>query len=105
MCPTEFMASRNRRALYCSTRCRKRRERVTRKYGIGAAEYRALLDAQVGACPICRGSLGENPHVDHDHATGKVRALLCSGCNVGLGQFRDNPAALRAAADYVEHHA
>lgn len=44
-------------------------------------------------CPIC---------VDHDHTTGKVRGLLCHGCNHGIGSLKDDPAMLRAAADYLE---
>jgi hypothetical protein len=43
-------------------------------------------------------------HVEHDHSTGAVRALLCSGCSGGLGQFEDDPADLRAAAEHVEEH-
>jgi hypothetical protein len=43
-------------------------------------------------------------HVDHCHQTGHVRALLCTGCNSGLGAFRDSPERLREAAAYIEHH-
>ena len=61
-----------------------------------------MLAAQDGLCAIC----GTAPaaHVDHDHETGAVRQLLCFHCNGGLGQFRDDPVVLRAAADYVERH-
>ena len=61
-----------------------------------------MLEAQGGMCAIC----GTAPaaHVDHDHETGAVRQLLCFNCNGGLGQFNNDPAALRAAADYVERH-
>lgn len=75
---------------------------LTRRYGITAAEADHKLALQGGLCAICRTALAE--HVDHDHATGAVRALLCFNCNGGLGQFKDDPSVLRAAAEYVEFH-
>jgi hypothetical protein len=73
---------------------------LKRRYGITAAEYDALLADQDGLCAVCR----ERPaaHVDHDHAFGQVRGLLCSCCNQGLGNFRDDREHLRAAVDYLE---
>jgi hypothetical protein len=76
---------------------------LTRRYGITAAEAEHMLRQQGGLCDICRAVPAA--HVDHDHATGKVRALLCFNCNGGLGQFRDDPDVLAAAADYVRFHA
>jgi Recombination endonuclease VII len=75
---------------------------LTRRYGITAEEADFLLERQEGLCAICLSAPAG--HVDHDHGTGVVRALLCFNCNGGLGQFRDDPAVLRAAADYVEEH-
>ncbi|MDP5183311.1 endonuclease VII domain-containing protein [Blastococcus sp. BMG 814] len=75
---------------------------LKRRYGITAAEADAMLEEQNGVCAICRTAPAQ--HVDHDHATGAVRALLCFNCNGGLGQFRDDPWLLRMAAFYVEHH-
>lgn len=46
----------------------------------------------------------DRPVADHDHATGAVREWLCVRCNAGLGFFKDNPQALRNAADYIERH-
>ncbi|MGR6996992.1 endonuclease VII domain-containing protein [Yinghuangia aomiensis] len=51
-------------------------------------------------CVICLVARAE--HVDHDHETGRVRALLCFNCNAALGQFKDRPDALRRAAAYLE---
>ena len=48
-----------------------------------------MLAEQGGLCAICKSAPAA--HVDHDHATGAVRALLCFNCNGGLGQFKDNP--------------
>ena len=65
-----------------------------------------MLAEQDGRCAVCRstetGTRGEFFDIDHDHATGVVRGLLCRRCNLGVGHFRDNPARLRSAADYLE---
>lgn len=108
-------ASRSGRYTYCLP-CHNARGRATleqvggsrtyhlkRRYGITAEDADAMPAAQRGLCAICRTAPAA--HVDHDHKTGDVRALLCFNCNGGLGQFRDDPAVLRAAADYVEAHA
>lgn len=57
-------------------------------------------------CAICGQTdvNGRSLVRDHCHRTGVQRALLCGRCNVGLGMFQDNPARLRYAAQYVEHH-
>jgi len=75
---------------------------LTRRYGITAAEADHLLNSQQGVCAICK--VAPAAHVDHDHATGAVRALLCFNCNGGLGQFKDDPKLLHAAAYYVQFH-
>ena len=70
------------------------------RYGITAAEYDAMLEAQGGLCALCRERPAE--HVDHDHVFGNVRGLLCSCCNQGLGNFRDDLGHVQAAAHYLE---
>ncbi|MQA34600.1 endonuclease [Modestobacter roseus] len=75
---------------------------LKRRYGITAEVADVMLADQGGLCGLCR--MAPAAHVDHDHATGAVRDLLCFNCNGGLGQFRDDPALLRAAARYVEAH-
>lgn len=76
---------------------------VKRKYGITSKDIDRMLIEQLGLCLIC-----ENPtkkfHVDHCHKTGKVRGLLCGGCNIGLGSFRDDVPRLKRAAAYLEGH-
>ena len=77
-------------------------------YGITALQLEKLLDAQNGKCAISTcsavltmvGRFGGD--VDHDHVTGVVRGLLCHACNVGLGQFKDDPTKLIAAAEYLQ---
>jgi hypothetical protein len=66
---------------------------VARKYGITAAMYRDLESWQGGKCYGCRRATGASRElaVDHDHATGEVRMLLCSTCNNIVGHFRDDP--------------
>ena len=82
------------------------RSRSLRKYGLTPAEYDEMVETQNGRCMICNsdqpGTESGYWPVDHDHATRRVRALLCSACNAGLGLFGDDAARLRAAADYLE---
>jgi hypothetical protein len=75
---------------------------LTRRYGMTAAEADHLLEKQQGLCAICKSAAAA--HVDHDHTTGADRALLCFNCNGGLGQFKDDPLVLHAAAYYVTFH-
>ena len=78
-----------------------------RLYGITLAEYDAMLEAQGGVCAICGMTPEENKarlSVDHDHETREIRGLLCSGCNWGLGMFRDNPNHLYSAVEYLEYY-
>jgi hypothetical protein len=84
---------------------RQRDKHYKNRYGITVAEYEGIFERQGGVCAIC----GDPPTsdynvlcVDHCHATGQVRKLLCRMCNVGLGKFRDNATFLRAAAEYLE---
>lgn len=78
---------------------------MKKKYGIGVEEYNKLLQQQNGRCYICQ-DLSENGrdgflHIDHDHSTGKIRGLLCSTCNAGLGMLKDHPDILMKAAFYL----
>jgi hypothetical protein len=74
-----------------------------KKFGIGIAEYDAMFSEQNGGCAICGKPRDKHFRlaVDHDHATGEIRGLLCADCNRGLGLFADNPERLRKAADYL----
>lgn len=84
------------------------RERGLRaRFGISIEEYNVMLAAQGGKCYICKGDQVGNLSmgVDHDHATGKLRKLLCNHCNNMIGQSFDSPDRLRAGAVYLEEHA
>jgi hypothetical protein len=62
-----------------------------------------MLETQGWICLVCHTTLTlKTAHVDHDHATGAVRGILCFNCNGGLGQFRDDALVLRRAARYLE---
>jgi hypothetical protein len=80
-----------------------------RSFGLTVEQYDALREQQGGACAICR-QVTETLRPDHDHACcpsksracGRcIRGLLCSKCNVGLGNFDDDIARLISAADYL----
>jgi hypothetical protein len=79
-------------------------------FGITVEDYEAMLQAQQGACAICKkpetstNKFGKprDLAVDHDHRSGKVRGLLCCQCNQGLGAFQDCPELLSKAIVYLQ---
>ena len=75
----------------------------TSKHGVTAEWMRNQLVGQAGRCGVCGlvMSPGRDTHVDHDHATGRVRGLLCARCNKVLGFAGDSARVLLAAAKYV----
>lgn len=84
---------------------RTRRRRIKHRYGITQEEYEVIALEQNYKCAICKREdsawKGDYMAIDHDHATGKVRGLLCGECNVGLGKFDDNFDILYNALLYL----
>jgi hypothetical protein len=82
---------------------------LKRHYGLSRGDYDAMLAAQDGRCAIC-GSTSPNGvrikrfHVDHCHATGRVRGLLCENCNKGIGLFHDDTDLIHAAINYLDKY-
>lgn len=74
-----------------------------RRYGLTVAEYDAMAAVFDGGCWVCEQSdpNGRRLAVDHDHATGLVRGLLCTDCNRAIGLMRDDPTRLERAARYL----
>jgi hypothetical protein len=81
-----------------SPRYRKSRKLV--KYGLSIEEFEYMLEDQGGLCQICQQEMTP-PVVDHDHATGVVRGLLCVTCNAGIGMLKDDRELLQRAVDYL----
>lgn len=103
----------------CNAKCKKetmtlekQRDWDLRKhYGIRIKHYNQMLEQQGGVCAVCkmpetridfRTGVVVPLHVDHDHNTGDVRALLCGGCNAALGHMKEDPERIRALAKYAE---
>jgi len=115
-CATDY--ERERRAENADVINARRREQWTperhraaaiRRYGLTVEQYDALREEQGNVCAIC-GKAAKPLRPDHDHACcpsksracGRcIRGLLCSKCNVGLGNFDDGIARLLSAADYL----
>lgn len=78
-----------------------RESHLRRVYGISIEEYDEMYTRQSGKCKICHGKFEGTPNVDHDHATGEVRGLLCGKCNAGIGYFSENVTWLARAIEYL----
>lgn len=116
-CGEMLPQSKKADAVFCTEQCQqaatnrkktpeeRRATRLWSKYKITLQDYDDRMRSQGGLCAIC---LGADPrskhgfwHVDHDHATGVIRGLLCGPCNTGLGMFLDTPESIESAAVYL----
>lgn len=81
--------------------------KMTYGKAFGIAEYEAMLVAQLGGCAICgrEPAVGKPLFVDHDHGTGRIRALLCAPCNQAMATVDGFPEWPERACAYADRHA
>lgn len=75
----------------------KRKWLLYTRYRLTPADVDAMMLAQDGCCAICGAAL-KRPVIDHCHDTGKVRGLLCCGCNVKLAGLEREDWRVKATA-------
>lgn len=93
------------------------RRALLANYGLGLDEANALLASQNFACSVCGQEFEHSfelaqqtkdthrkPNVDHNHASGKIRAILCGRCNKALGFAREDKDILAKLIEYLERH-
>ena len=73
---------------------------LRKKYNLELVEYELMKSLQQDKCKICQKIV--KLVVDHSHTTDRVRGLLCSNCNAGLGFFKDNEDFLKNALVYLK---
>lgn len=87
------------------TRRRDRKDYIREwRFGLTKEDYNKIFEEQNGRCLIClkhQSELKRSLAVDHCHSTNKIRGLLCSSCNPGLGQFKDDEELLFRAVSYL----
>jgi hypothetical protein len=101
---------------FCSRTCKERARHATpefradmlrryylRRYGLTMEQVDAM---KAEGCAICGrtevdGRWEKNMHIDHCHETSRVRGVLCHNCNLGIGNFQDDPELLQKAIDYL----
>ena len=99
-CEPHYQAHRHRVRSYESLRDRD----LKQHYGISLADYNQLFASQEGKCGICKrhqSELSKSLCVDHCHVSSKVRGLLCTKCNLMIGNAQDNAATLRSGIEYL----
>ena len=82
------------------------------KYNLTEEQYHEMMDRQDGKCAICKKTPSYKRHkkttirlhIDHCHKTGKVRGLLCTKCNSGLGMFQDDIDIIKSAIKYLRRN-
>jgi hypothetical protein len=118
-CGVDFKPEKASRAIYCSRACKDKAYVVSGRSAASARRYalrsqygltvEQIDEMAAGGCEICGtfewGGRWNRPCVDHDHITGKVRGVLCSECNNGLGKLGDSVERLEAAIRYLKRAA
>lgn len=79
-----------------------RKSQLKVKYGMTVDAYNELFSKQGGVCAICGLKSTRPLCVDHCHASGKIRGLLCDKCNRGIGCFKDDPELMIKAAEFIQ---
>lgn len=103
-----FAKNRKKGTAYRIEWKRRNRDRVRgytlkARYGITIEQLAEMKTAQDHKCAICRKDLTARAHTDHNHASGKIRGVICGGCNIAIG-FIEKPGFLEAALAYLHHH-
>jgi hypothetical protein len=99
--PCRALTERERRAsLSPSLAVERRARRQARRYGLTLADIEQMMQDQGGTCALCPST---GPFdIDHDHATDRVRGLLCRSCNLLIGLSGDDPEHLMRAIAYLQ---
>lgn len=92
----------NRRKICLTCAPNDRFRALVRRYGVNKVMFDAMYSEQDGKCAI-PSCTREARSVDHDHETGKVRGLLCQGCNVAIG-FLESERWTKEATTYLRKH-
>lgn len=82
---------------------------MKRLYGLTDQQFATMIVQQRRSCAICQRSFQRacyalRPRVDHDHKANHVRGILCNGCNLGIGQFGEDPDRLVQASEYLRKY-
>ena len=91
---------------------RPRESKLKSLYGVTAEDYEVMAETQEWVCAVCEehddrfteAGVPMPLSVDHDHATSKVRGLLCHRCNTAIGLLRDDPKIVDRVAEYLRLH-
>jgi hypothetical protein len=113
VCGTIFQHWQHK-AKYCCKKCARQSKyykttkvelnksyKLKKFYGLTRDEFEAMKVAQNGICAICNLEM-PRPYIDHNHATGRIRKLLCMQCNTALGMVKESVTTLANMIQYIE---